>query len=71
MAEEALGGVAYGTIAFVEILIFISTFVIGYIYVWRKGVFNWGLEARAEARQEAKMWAKRRREDASLLKRAA
>ncbi len=67
LAEEALSGVAYGTIAFIEILIFVSTFVVGYIYVWRKGVFDWGLQARAEARQEAKIMAKRRRDDASKL----
>ena len=62
IAEEALSGIAYGTIAFIEILIFLATLVVGYIYIWRKGVFDWGLEARAEARQEAKLMAKRRRD---------
>ena len=71
IAEESLSGVAYGTIAFIEIMIFIATLVVGYIYIWRKGVFDWGLEARAEARQEAKLLAKRRRDEASQLKRAA
>jgi NADH-quinone oxidoreductase subunit A len=71
LAEEATSGIAYGTIAFIEILIFLATLVIGYLYIWRKGVFDWGTEARAEARQEAKMMAKRRREEASQLKRAA
>ena len=64
MAEEQLSGIAYGTIAFVEIMVFVSTLVIGYIYVWKKGVFDWGLQARAEARGEAKALAKRRREEA-------
>ena len=60
---EASTGVAYGTIALVEILIFIFTLIVGYIYVWRKGVFDWGLQARAEAREEAKAVAiKQRRE---------
>ncbi len=60
---EQLSGVAYGTIALIEILVFISTLVIGYIYVWRKGTFDWGLQARAEARAEAKSQAvKSRRE---------
>jgi NADH-quinone oxidoreductase subunit A len=54
---EKLGGVAYGTIALVEILVFLSTLVVGYIYVWRKGTFDWGLQARAEARAEAKSQA--------------
>jgi NADH-quinone oxidoreductase subunit A len=71
MAEEAVSGIPYGTIAFVEIMIFLATLVIGYIYIWRKGVFDWGTEARAEARQEAKLMAKRRRDEASQLKRAA
>lgn len=71
ISAEQLSGVAYGTIAFIEILIFLATLVVGYIYIWRKGVFNWGEEARAEARQEAKIMAKRRRDEASQLKRAA
>ena len=42
-------GVAFGTIAFVEIMVFIATLIVGYIYVWKKGIFDWGLQARAEA----------------------
>lgn len=60
-AEKA-SGIMYGTIAFVEILGFILTLVVGYIYVWKKGVFDWGTQARAEAREEAKQLAKHRRE---------
>lgn len=71
IAEEQISGIAFGTIALVEILIFIATLVIGYIYVWKKGVFDWGMQARAEAREEAKLMAKRRREEASKLKIAA
>ncbi len=67
--QENLTGIAYGTIALVEILVFISTLVIGYIYVWKKGTFDWGLQARAEARAEAKEMAKKRR--ASEMKIAA
>lgn len=68
---ERLGGVAYGTIAFIEILVFISTLIVGYIYVWKKGIFDWGLQARAEARAEAKAAARRRREAAERQKLAA
>ena len=71
LAEEKLSGIAFGTIAFVEILVFISTLVVGYIYVWKKGVFDWGLQARAEAREEAKLMAKRRREQESKVRMAA
>jgi len=63
IAAEASSGVYYGTIALIEILIFISTLVVGYIYVWRKGTFDWGLQARAEAREEAKQMAKQRRDE--------
>ena len=60
---EQMSGIAYGTIALIEILVFISTLVIGYVYVWKKGTFEWGLQARAEARAEAKTQAvKSRRE---------
>lgn len=67
--QEKLSGVAYGSIALAEILVFIATLVIGYIYVWKKGTFDWGLQARAEARAEAKEMAKKRR--ASEMKIAA
>ncbi len=62
LAEEKLSGIAFGTIAFVEILVFLATLVVGYIYVWKKGVFDWGLQARAEAKAEAKEMAKQRRD---------
>ncbi len=32
---------AFGTVVFVEILIFLATLAIAYVYAWRKGVFNW------------------------------
>jgi NADH-quinone oxidoreductase subunit A len=71
LAEEKISGIAFGTIALVEILVFVGTLVVGYIYVWKKGIFDWGIQARAEAREEAKQLAKRRRQDAAKLKVAA
>jgi NADH-quinone oxidoreductase subunit A len=65
--EQKISGIAFGTIAFFEILVFIATLIVGYIYVWRKGIFDWGLQARAEARAEAKEMARQNRE----IKRAA
>lgn len=67
----AAGPAVFGTVAFIEIMVFIATLVVGYIYVWKKGTFDWGLQARAEAREEAKLLAKQRREASSRLKRAA
>ncbi|MEP6704970.1 MAG: NADH-quinone oxidoreductase subunit A, partial [Acidobacteriota bacterium] len=39
LAQERLSGIAFGTIAFVEILVFVGTLIVGYIYVWKKGTF--------------------------------
>ena len=64
LVQEQISGIAFGTIAFLEILVFIATLIIGYVYVWKKGTFDWGLQARAEAREEAKLMAKRLRERA-------
>src|SRR6476646_3595344 len=58
----AAGPAVFGTVAFVEIMVFIATLVVGYIYVWKKGTFDGGLQARAEAREEAKVMAKQRQE---------
>lgn len=69
--QERISGIAFGTIAFVEILVFVATLVVGYIYVWKKGTFDWGLQARAEAREEAKQMAKKRREAAQAARIAA
>ena len=54
LAQENVSPIAYGTIAFLEILVFIGTLVVGYIYIWKKGTFDWGLQARSEARAEAR-----------------
>ena len=31
----------FGTIVFLEILVFLATLAIAYVYAWRKGVFQW------------------------------
>lgn len=67
MSEEKMSGIAFGTIALIEILVFIATLIVGYIYVWKKGIFDWGIQARAEAKAEAKEMARQNRE----LKRVA
>jgi NADH-quinone oxidoreductase subunit A len=67
----AAGPAVFGTVAFVEIMVFIASLIVGYIYVWKKGTFDWGIQARAEAREEAKLMAKQRREASSKLKIAA
>jgi NADH-quinone oxidoreductase subunit A len=31
----------FGFFVFIEILLFLATLVIGYVYAWRRGVFRW------------------------------
>jgi NADH:ubiquinone oxidoreductase subunit 3 (subunit A) len=31
----------FGAVVFIEILVFLATVVIAYVYAWRKGVFQW------------------------------
>ncbi len=52
--QEAATGVLYGTVAFVGIMIFLATVVIGLVYDWRKGAFDWSTQARASAKTQAK-----------------
>jgi NADH-quinone oxidoreductase subunit A len=60
--QQKITGIQFGAVALAEILVFIATLIVGYIYVWKKGTFDWGLQARAEARAEAKEMARRARE---------
>jgi NADH-quinone oxidoreductase subunit A len=69
--QQKISGITFGTVAFIEIMIFVTTLVVGYIYVWKKGTFDWGLQSRAEARAEAKAMAAARKQEASNLKKAA
>ncbi len=71
LAEEKISGIAFGTIALLEILVFIATLIVGYIYVWKKGTFDWGIQARVEARAEAKELLNKKAQRIETLKRAA
>ena len=71
LAEEKISGIAFGTIALLEILVFISTLIVGYIYVWKKGTFDWGIQARVEARAEAQELIDKKKQRIETLKRAA
>jgi len=54
IALENSTGIMYGTIAFVTIMFFLGTVVVGLIYEWKKGAFDWSEQARAEAKAEAR-----------------
>lgn len=40
-AGDQLWRDTFGTVVFLEILVFIVTLAIAYVYAWRKGVFRW------------------------------
>jgi NADH-quinone oxidoreductase subunit A len=71
LAEEKISGIAFGTIALLEILVFIATLIVAYIYVWKKGTFDWSVQARAEARVEAHELVNKKQQRIQELKRAA
>jgi NADH-quinone oxidoreductase subunit A len=54
LIEEKASGVPYGTYAMFSMLIFLVMVVIGFVYAWKKGTFDWSLHARAEAKAEAR-----------------
>ena len=39
--EQALLPAGMRTIVFWEVLVFLATLALGYVYAWRKGVFRW------------------------------
>ncbi len=61
--------VSYGTIAFIEIMVFIATLVIGLIYAWKKGTFDWNVQSRAEAKAEASILKNKKIQRVEQLKR--
>ena len=52
----ALGG-AIRPVIFIEMMLFIVLLLVGYVYVWRKGLFDWNNRARLEAEAEARALA--------------
>ena len=47
-------GAAMKTFVYLEMMIFIGLLLVGYIYVVKKGAFDWGEKARREALAEAR-----------------
>ena len=43
--------------AYIEMMIFVGLLFVGYIYIVKKGAFDWGERARREAQGEAKLLA--------------
>lgn len=51
---KALREQGLGTLAYVEMMTFVGLLLIGYVYVVKKGLFDWGERARIEAQAEAR-----------------
>jgi NADH-quinone oxidoreductase subunit A len=51
---QKLSGTPYAAYALVSMLVFLVMVVIGFVYAWKKGTFDWSLQARAEAKAEAR-----------------
>jgi NADH-quinone oxidoreductase subunit A len=57
---------------YVEMMLFVALLLVGYIYVVKKGAFDWGERARTEAEAEARaLKVAENRERADAAKRAA
>ncbi len=57
---------------YVEMMLFVVLLLVGYIYVVKKGAFDWGERARTEAEAEARALREaQKRETADAAKRAA
>lgn len=59
------------TLIFVEMMLFIALLLVGYVYVWKKGVFDWGERARREAEAEGRAIEGMRVRHRGAAKRAA
>lgn len=64
-------GILFGTIAFVGILVFLATVVIGLIFDWKKGAFEWSEQSRAAARAQAIALRQAQIKEAKGVKKAA
>lgn len=65
----AAGG--FGTLVYVEMMIFVALLFVGYIYVWKKGAFDWGERARKDAIAEARALKDMEARKTKEVKRAA
>lgn len=62
------------TLVYVEMMLFVALLLAGYVYVLKKGLFNWGARARIEAESEAHALAEeeiRSRSERAARRRAA
>ncbi len=61
----------FSTLVYVEMMLFVALLLVGYIYVWKKGAFDWGDRARREAEAEARALNDMQERKRAVTKRAA
>src|SRR4051812_20980011 len=49
-----VGEFRLGTLIYVEMMTFVGLLLVGYVYILKKGLFEWGPRARVEAEAEAR-----------------
>ncbi|HZI17140.1 MAG TPA: NADH-quinone oxidoreductase subunit A [Pyrinomonadaceae bacterium] len=54
------------TLIYVEMMVFVALLLVGYIYIIKKGIFDWGERARVEAEAEARALAEREARDRAM-----
>ncbi len=70
---KTLASPAYGlrTLVYVEMMVFVALLLAGYIYVIKKGAFDWGETARREAEAEGRLLADAEKREARRKRAAA
>ncbi len=59
------------TLVWTEMMLFVALLLVGYVYIWKKGLFNWSDRARLEASAEARVLAKQEARKRIAERRAA
>ena len=54
---RSLKDAGLGTLIYVEMMLFVALLLVGYVYVLKKGLFDWGERARREAEAEGRALA--------------
>ena len=61
----------YATLVYVEMMLFVALLLVGYVYVVKKGAFDWGERARREAEAEGRALKEMQKREIEEAKRAA
>lgn len=68
---KTLSAQGMSTLVYVEMMLFVGLLLVGYIYVVKKGAFDWGERARREAEAEARALHDLRQPESATARRAA